>query len=144
MYKVTVRHGSLEHGRHGGGRRRTGAAAEAAVATATGAATAARSVARSAARTAAQGPGHYPQFLYAVVLIGVAVGLAIIRQGVHLLPSGTLVLGGVLLLAALARLTLSEQRAGLLAVRRRALDVAILATLGIGLLVAGFVVPVPS
>jgi Protein of unknown function (DUF3017) len=82
--------------------------------------------------------------LYGAVLVGVAVGLAIIRQGVHLLPSGTLVLGGVLLLAALARLTLSEERAGLLAVRGRALDVAILGILGTGLLVAGFVVPVPS
>jgi hypothetical protein len=142
VYKVTVRHGSSEHGRHGGGRRRTGALAV----TATGAvaATAARTAAKTAARTAAQGPGRYPQFLYAVVLTGVAVGLAIIRQGVHLLPSGTLVLGGVLLLAALARLTLPEERAGLLAVRRRALDVAILAVLGIGLLVAGFVVPVPG
>jgi Protein of unknown function (DUF3017) len=126
VYKVTVKHGSAEHGRHGGGRRRAGVAAEA------------------AAGTTAERSGHYPQLLYAVVLVGVGIGLVIIRQGVHLVPSGTLVLGGVLLIAALARLTLSERRAGLLAVRRRALDVAILGALGIGLLVAGFVVPVPS
>jgi len=89
------------------------------------------------------GPARFAQLPYAAVLVGVAIGLGIIRQGVHLVPSGTLVLGGILLLAALARLTLPERRAGLLSVRRRALDVAILGLLGIGLLVAGFVVPVP-
>jgi hypothetical protein len=130
VYKVTVRHGSPEHRRHGGGRRRTAASAGAAE--------------PSEAGTTQQAAGHYPQILYAAVLVGVAIGLAIIRQGVQLVPSGTLVLGGVLFLAALARLTLSERRAGLLAVRRRALDVAILGLLGTGLLVAGFVVPVPS
>lgn len=89
------------------------------------------------------GPVRFIQLPYAAVLVGIAIGLGIIRQGVHLVPSGTLVLGGVLLLAALARLTLPDRRAGLLSVRRRALDVAILGVLGIGLLVAGFVVPVP-
>ena len=89
------------------------------------------------------GPARFVQLPYAAVLIGIAIGLGIISRGVQLLPSGTLVLGGVLVLAALARLTLPEPRAGLLSVRRRALDVAILGVLGIGLLVAGFVVPVP-
>lgn len=116
-----MRHWSSEPGRHGAGRRR-------------------RSEADAGAVT---GPVRFVQLPYAAVLVGLAIGLGIIRQGVHLVPSGTLVLGGVLLLAALARLTLPERRAGLLSVRRRALDVAILGVLGIGLLVAGFVVPVP-
>jgi len=81
---------------------------------------------------------------YLAVLFGVAVALAIIRQGVQLVQSGTLVLAGVLLIAALARLTLPERRAGMLSARRRLLDVAILGVLGIGLLVAGLVVPVPA
>ena len=81
---------------------------------------------------------------YLVVTVGVGIGLLIISQGVHLVRSGTLVLAGVLLIAAVARLVLPERRAGLLSSRRRLLDVAILGALGIGLLVAGLVVPVPS
>jgi Protein of unknown function (DUF3017) len=81
---------------------------------------------------------------YLAVTVGVGIGLLIISQGVHLVRSGTLVLAGVLLIAAMARLVLPERRAGLLSSRRRLLDVAILGVLGIGLLVAGLVVPVPS
>jgi len=77
-----------------------------------------------------------------MVVTGIA--LLIISQGVHLVRSGTLVLAGGLLIAAMARLVLPERRAGLLSSRRRLLDVAILGALGIGLLVAGLVVPVPS
>jgi len=64
-------------------------------------------------------------------MVGVGIALLIISQGVHLVRSGTLVFAGVLLIAAMARLVLPERRAGL-------------GTLGIGLLVAGLVVPVPS
>ena len=81
---------------------------------------------------------------YLAVMVGVGIALLIISQGVHLVRSGTLVFAGVLLIAAMARLVLPERRAGLLSSRRRLLDVAILGTLGIGLLVAGLVVPVPS
>lgn len=81
---------------------------------------------------------------YWVVLAGTVAALAIMRQGVHLLRSGTLVLAGALLVAAAARLILPDQRAGLLSSRRRVVDVAIFATLGVGLLVAGLVVPTPS
>jgi len=84
------------------------------------------------------------QLPYLAVMVGVGIALLIISQGVHLVRSGTLVLAGVLLIAAMARLVLPERRAGLLASRRRLLDVAILGALGIGLLVAGLVVPVPS
>jgi hypothetical protein len=81
---------------------------------------------------------------YLAVTVGVGIALLIISQGVHLVRSGTLVLAGVLLIAAMARLILPERRVGLLSSRRRLLDVAILGVLGIGLLVAGLVVPVPS
>jgi Protein of unknown function (DUF3017) len=49
-----------------------------------------------------------------------------------------------LLVAAVARLVLPERLAGMLSSRRRLLDVAIFGVLGIGLLVAGLVVPVPG
>ncbi len=81
---------------------------------------------------------------YGLVLAGVIAALVIIRQGVHLVQSGTLVLAGALLVAAVARLVLPEDRAGLLSSRRRLLDVAIFAVLGIGLLVAGLVLPAPG
>jgi hypothetical protein len=84
------------------------------------------------------------QVAYLGVLIGVAIGLVIIGQGVHLVRSGTLVLAGALLVAATARLFLPERLAGMLSSRRRLLDVAIFGVLGVGLLVAGLVVPVPG
>jgi hypothetical protein len=81
---------------------------------------------------------------YLAVLAGAAIALVIIGQGVHLVRGGTLVFAGVLLIAALARLVLPERLAGMLASRWRLLDVAIFGVLGIGLLVAGLVVPVPG
>jgi hypothetical protein len=81
---------------------------------------------------------------YVAVLVGVAIALVVIGQGVHFVRSGTLVLAGVLLVAAVARLVLPERLAGMLSSRRRLLDVAIFGVLGIGLLVAGLVVPVPG
>ncbi len=89
-------------------------------------------------------PARHEQLAYLLVLTGLALALLMIRQGVHLVRSGTLVFAGVLLIAAIARLVLSERRAGMLSSRRRLLDVAILGVLGIGLLVAGIVVPVPG
>jgi hypothetical protein len=82
--------------------------------------------------------------LYLAVLAGVLVALVIISQGAGLVRSGTLVFASVLLLAAMARLVMPERRVGMLSSRRRLLDVAFLGVLGIGLLVAGLVVPVPS
>jgi uncharacterized membrane protein len=88
--------------------------------------------------------GRSTQWPYVAVLVGVAIALVIIGLGVHLVRSGTLVLAGVLLVAAMARLVLPERLAGMLSSRRRLLDVAIFGALGIGLLVAGLVVPVPG
>jgi DUF3017 family protein len=88
--------------------------------------------------------GRSRQWPYVGVLVGVAIALVIIGLGVHLVRSGTLVLAGVLLVAAVARLVLPERLAGMLSSRRRLLDVAIFGVLGVGLLVAGLVVPVPG
>ena len=57
---------------------------------------------------------------------------------------GTLVMAGALLAGSLARLVLPEGRAGMLGSRRRLSMCAALAVLGIGLLVAGLVLPMPS
>jgi hypothetical protein len=53
-----------------------------------------------------------------------------------------LVIAGALLAGAVARMVLPEGRAGMLGSRRRLVDVAALATLGVGLLIAGLVVKV--
>ncbi len=84
---------------------------------------------------------HLP---YWIVLAGVAAGLATVRGGNQAVRGGTLVIAGALLAGALARLVLPESKAGMLRSRRRLLDVAALATLGIGLLVAGLIAKVPG
>jgi Protein of unknown function (DUF3017) len=80
------------------------------------------------------------QLPYVLLLAGVGFGALYMQTG-HDVQSGTLVLAGVLLLAALARLTLPEQRIGMLVARTRLPDVAALAALGLGLLVTGLVMP---
>ncbi len=81
---------------------------------------------------------------YWIVLAGLALALATIRQGAHHVRGGTFVLAGVLLIAAMARLILPDYRAGMLASRRRLWDVATFVLLGTGLLVAGLVLPAPG
>ena len=80
---------------------------------------------------------------YLIVICGTALSLLVMRQGQHDVRGGTLVLAGVLLAAAVARLALPDRRAGMLASRRRLSDVAAFAALGIGLLVAALLFPVP-
>jgi hypothetical protein len=84
------------------------------------------------------------QLPYWLVLGGVAAGLAVMHGGERDVRGGTLVIAGVLLAAAAARLGLPDRRAGMLASRRRLPDVAALAALGAGLLVAGLVFPAPA
>jgi hypothetical protein len=81
------------------------------------------------------------QLPYAVVVCGLALALVWIRQGGRNVRGGTLAVAGVLLAAALVRLALPENRAGMLVSRRRLADVAVLAAFGVGLLVAGLVLP---
>jgi hypothetical protein len=83
---------------------------------------------------------HVP---YWIVVCGVAAGLLWMRGGQADVRSGTLVMAGVLLAGAAARLALPERRAGLLGSRRRLADAAAFAALGAGLLVAGLIFPVP-
>jgi hypothetical protein len=84
------------------------------------------------------------QLPYSIVLAGVVAGLITIRGGNQAVRGGTLVIAGALLAGALARLVLPDKRVGMLASRRRLLDVAALALLGIGLLVAGLIAKVPG
>jgi len=84
------------------------------------------------------------QLPYAIVLAGVVAGLATIRSGDLEVRGGTLVMAGALLAGALARLVLPEGKVGMLSSRRRLVDAAALATLGVGLLIAGLIAKVPG
>jgi Protein of unknown function (DUF3017) len=92
-------------------------------------------------RPAASGRGWWQHIPYAIVLCGVALALAWIRENGQNVRGGTLAVAGILFAAALARLALPQRRAGMLVSRRRLADVAVLAALGTGLLVAGLVLP---
>jgi hypothetical protein len=99
---------------------------------------------RHSAQDKPAGPSRLDQVPYWLALCGIALGLVWIRGGERDVRSGTLVIGGVLLAAAVARLGLPDRRAGMLGSRRRILDVAAFGVLGFGLLVAGLVFPVPG
>ena len=96
--------------------------------------------------TRARRPGRVrgAQLVYVTVLAGLAAGLAYIWQGPYSVRTGTFILAGALFVAVAARLALPERRVGMLATRRRYIDVTALAILAIGLLVAGLVLPAPS
>lgn len=66
-------------------------------------------------------------------LLGMLVGLAVLATGDWRL--GLLIIGAAVALAGVIRLVLPERLAGLLAVRRRWLDVVILALLGVAIVV---------
>jgi len=81
-----------------------------------------------------------------LLVLGITVGALawMWHGGIQRAREGTLALAGAMFIGALARLVLPEARAGMLASRRRLVDVTCLAALAIGLLVAGLVLPVPS
>jgi Protein of unknown function (DUF3017) len=81
---------------------------------------------------------HLP---YLIVLCCLALALAWMRQSGQNVRGGTLAVAGIMFAAALTRLALPERRAGMLASRRRLADVAVLAALGTGLLIAGLLLP---
>ena len=83
------------------------------------------------------------QVLYWIVACGVVLGLVWLRGGERYARSGTLVLAGVLLTAAVARLVLPDRLIGMLGSRGRLADVVAIGALGGGLLVAGLVFPAP-
>ena len=80
-------------------------------------------------------PGRYPSTVggaFYLLVVGVSViGLGIVTQGDWRL--GVRWIGAALVLAALARLVLPTRQAGMLAVRRRTVDVVILAGVGAAL-----------
>ncbi len=77
----------------------------------------------------------------ALVLLCVAGGFGVVLSN-HF-RRGSVVIAGALLLAAALRLVLPARVAGLLAVRSRAFDVAVLAVLGLGMFLTAVVVPPP-
>ena len=86
-------------------------------------------------------PRWLRQWPLAVVLAGVAVALGLIALDEF--RRGCVVLASSIVLGAFLRLLLAEDEVGLLAVRTRRTDVAILLAMGIGLAVLSFWVPVP-
>jgi hypothetical protein len=76
-----------------------------------------------------------------IVLCCLALVLLWMHRSEQNVKGGTLAVAGLLFAAALARLTLPERRAGMLASRRRLTDVAVLTALGTGLLVSGLLLP---
>ena len=97
-----------------------------------------------------QPDGHGPasqrlaDLVYVIVLAGVIGALLWMwLSGAHV-KEGTMMIAGWLLVAAGARLVLPGDPAGLLTGRRRAIDVAAFAILGVGLFVAALVIPTPS
>jgi hypothetical protein len=93
-------------------------------------------------RDVAPGRGRWHQQVpYVIVICGLVLALVWIRRSGQNVRGGTLAVAAVLLAAALVRLALPERRAGMLVSRHRLADVAVLAAFGIGLLVAGLVLP---
>jgi hypothetical protein len=78
---------------------------------------------------------RYPSTLgglfYLLVLLVSGAGLVLVSQG-HW-RTGVKGIGSALLVAALVRLVIPAQQAGMLAVRRRSVDVVILALVGVAL-----------
>jgi hypothetical protein len=96
--------------------------------------------AKAAARRARE-HSRLAQLPYVLVLAGTALGLGLMRAGGQAIRGGTLVIAGALLAGSLTRLVLPDGRVGLLGSRRRLADVAALTALGVGLLIAGLIVP---
>ena len=79
---------------------------------------------------------------YLAVVGLIALGLSWMwAGGAHAAKGGTLALAGATYVAALARLVLPESRIGMLASRKRLIDVVTLAALGTGLLTTGLMLP---
>jgi hypothetical protein len=95
-----------------------------------------------ASRASAARGGWLP---YLLVLSCAVFGLAWIwAGGAHAAKGGTLALAGAMFVGALARLVLPESRIGMLASRKRFIDVATMAALGAALLAAGLLLPMTT
>jgi hypothetical protein len=78
---------------------------------------------------------------YLVVLAGAAAGMFVAWQGSRYAGPGAALVGGSLLVAALARLTLPPRLAGLLSTRRKASDALTFAVLGAAVLAVALMLP---
>lgn len=90
---------------------------------------------------ASSGGSVLAQVPYLIVLACTVSGVLWAWRGAHAVGNGAGVVGGALLVAAAARLTLPQSAVGLLANRRRFADVLALGMLGAGLLVLALVLP---
>ncbi len=81
---------------------------------------------------------------YLAVLAAAGTGLWWTWESAERLRGGTVAVAGALFVAALARLVLPEEWAGMLASRKRFIDVVTLVALAAGLLAAGLVLPTSS
>ncbi len=89
--------------------------------------------------TAAEGPGWLNQVPYLLVLATMGAGIVVVAAA-HF-KRGPAIIAGSLLLGAVLRALLPAERVGLLAVRRRWVDVATLVTLAVLLIVLAWVAP---
>jgi hypothetical protein len=83
-------------------------------------------------------PRWVRQVPYVCVLSGVAFGLAVVATG-HF-KRGSLLVGAAVLFGALARLVLPAGQVGLLAIRKRAIDVLILVAFAVAITAVAFAV----
>jgi hypothetical protein len=88
--------------------------------------------------TPAAGPRQWPLW---VVVIGVLAGLGVAMFGAHAWRQGGLIVGAAMGVGALERLALDNRRAGLLQVRGKFFDVAVLALTSVAIIVLVLVVP---
>jgi hypothetical protein len=79
-----------------------------------------------------------------LALVVLVVGVGVVIAALHHPRPGMFVAGAGLALGALLRLVLSPQRAGLLVVRQRRLDVVVLVSLAVALTVLAAVTPFPA
>lgn len=82
------------------------------------------------------------QWPITIVLLGVALSMGVIAFASF--RRGCVVLAATILLAAFLRMFLSDRDAGWLAVRSKAVDVAVLLVMGLGLAILSFWVPAPN
>ena len=85
---------------------------------------------------------RWAEWPLAAVLLGVGLGLLVVANNRFRL--GTVIVAASVVLAMVLRAVLSQQRAGLLVVRSRLVDVLTLGVFGVGLTVLALIVPPPG
>jgi multisubunit Na+/H+ antiporter MnhB subunit len=85
---------------------------------------------------------RFREWPISLVLLG--IGLSMIFVATDHFRRGSLILAVSVVLAIFLRLFLPENQAGMLAVRSKSVDVAILTVLGVGLTVFALWVPAPN